>query len=133
MQGIRRVAFCVLVDQGRALLVHRHPGRRLYPDVWDLPGGHVERGESPDATARREVAEELGVTVVDLELVAVPVDVPGVVTHTFVAHRWQGEPANLAPHEHDAIGWFTPAEAEALRLAVPEVAAILWSAVPTAP
>lgn len=129
MEEVRRVAFCVLAEQGRALLVHRHAGRRLYPDVWDLPGGHVEPGETPDATARREIAEELGVTVVDLELVDVPVDVPGAITHTYVALRWLGEPANLAPHEHDAIGWFTPAEAEGLTLAVPEVAAILWAAV----
>ena len=112
MEEIRRVAFCVLVDQGRALLVHRHAGRRLYPDVWDLPGGHMEPGESPEATARREVAEEVGVTLVELDLVDVPVDVPGAVTHTFVALSWQGEPANCAPHEHDEIGWFTPAESE---------------------
>ena len=129
MEEIYRVAFCVLVHQGRALLVHRHAGRRWYPDVWDLPGGHVEPGESPDATARRELAEELGVTLGELELLAVPVEVPGTVTHTYVALSWRGDPANLALDEHDAIGWFTPAEAEGLRLAVPEVAAILCAAV----
>ena len=129
MEQIRRVAFCVLVHQGRALLVHRHPGRRWYPDVWDVPGGHVEPGETPEATARRKAAEELGVTVRELELLAVPVEVPGTLTHTYVALAWRGEPANLAPHEHDAIGWFTPAEAEGLPLAVPEVAAILRAAV----
>lgn len=46
-----------------------------------------------------------------------------------LARAWEGEPANVAPHEHDAIGWFTPAEAEGLALAVPEVTAILWAAV----
>jgi 8-oxo-dGTP pyrophosphatase MutT (NUDIX family) len=132
MEELRLVSFCVLVDQGRALLVHRHAGRRLFPDVWDLPGGHVEPGEAPDETARREVAEEVGVTVVDLELVDVPVDAPGAVTHVYLALSWHGDPANAAPHEHDQIGWFTPAEAELLRLAVPEVAAILRAAVATA-
>ena len=133
MDERHRVAFCVLVRQGRALLVHRHPGRRWYPDVWDLPGGHVEPGESTDATAQRELAEELGVTVSELELLAVPVEVPGTVTHAYVARAWSGEPANLAPQEHDAIGWFTPAEAAGLRLAVPEVAAIVSAAVATHP
>ena len=129
MAPIHRVSFCVLVRDGRAVLVNRHPGRHSYPDVWDLPGGHIEPGESPSATARREVAEELGVVVGDLEPVPVPVNVPGAETHVFVALTWSGEPTNLAPDEHDAIGWFSPAEAGALRLAIPEVAAILDAAI----
>ncbi len=40
---------------GRVLLVHP-----TYKDTWDIPGGYVERGESPAAACRREVAEELG-------------------------------------------------------------------------
>jgi len=32
-----------------------------YKDGWDLPGGYVEPGESPQAAAIREVLEELGV------------------------------------------------------------------------
>ncbi|MFG1637432.1 NUDIX domain-containing protein [Pseudonocardia alni] len=40
---------------GRILLVHP-----TYKDTWDIPGGYVERGESPAAACRREIAEELG-------------------------------------------------------------------------
>jgi 8-oxo-dGTP pyrophosphatase MutT (NUDIX family) len=32
----------------------------VYQDTWDLPGGAVEAGESPQAACRREVTEELG-------------------------------------------------------------------------
>jgi 8-oxo-dGTP pyrophosphatase MutT (NUDIX family) len=35
---------------------------------WDLPGGAVRRGERPEATARREMHEELGVTIDDWAL-----------------------------------------------------------------
>lgn len=31
-----------------------------YPDMWDIPGGQVENGETPDETIRREMNEELG-------------------------------------------------------------------------
>jgi 8-oxo-dGTP diphosphatase len=41
-------------EQGRVLLVHP-----TYKDTWDVPGGYVERGESPAAACRREIAEEL--------------------------------------------------------------------------
>ena len=44
-----------LDEAGRILLVHP-----TYKDTWDIPGGYVERGESPAAACRREIAEELG-------------------------------------------------------------------------
>lgn len=31
-----------------------------YPNMWDIPGGQVENGETPDETIRREMNEELG-------------------------------------------------------------------------
>jgi ADP-ribose pyrophosphatase YjhB (NUDIX family) len=43
----------------RAALIARHDRRgRL---VWSLPKGHVEKGETPEITAVREVAEETGI------------------------------------------------------------------------
>lgn len=40
---------------GRMLLVDP-----TYKPTWDLPGGDVEKDESPQATCRREIGEELG-------------------------------------------------------------------------
>ena len=42
-----------------------------YNDVWHLPGGVVEAGESPSAAAIREVKEELGLDVVAGRLMGV--------------------------------------------------------------
>ncbi|KIR63555.1 NUDIX hydrolase [Micromonospora haikouensis] len=44
--------------KGRVLLV-----RPSYKDHWDIPGGYVEPGESPRAACKREIGEELGLTV----------------------------------------------------------------------
>lgn len=35
---------------------------------WDIPGGHVELGETPEDTARRELYEETGATVGPLQV-----------------------------------------------------------------
>jgi 8-oxo-dGTP pyrophosphatase MutT (NUDIX family) len=40
----------------RVLLV-----RPTYKPGWDIPGGYMERGETPFETCRREVREELGI------------------------------------------------------------------------
>lgn len=53
-------------DQGRVLLVHP-----TYKDTWDIPGGYVERGESPAAACRRELAEELSIDRTPIRLIAV--------------------------------------------------------------
>lgn len=53
------VSYVVPIDpvDGAVLLVaHRNAG------LWLAPGGHVDPGEHPADTARRELAEELGVT-----------------------------------------------------------------------
>ncbi len=42
------------------VLVQRHVYRHLYP--WGLPSGFLKAGESPEAGALRELAEEVGLT-----------------------------------------------------------------------
>ena len=50
----------------RVLLVHP-----TYKETWDIPGGYVERGESPAAACARELKEELGIDRVPLRLINV--------------------------------------------------------------
>ncbi|SNR62384.1 ADP-ribose pyrophosphatase YjhB, NUDIX family [Haloechinothrix alba] len=63
-----RVAAGVLFtdDTGRVLML-----RMTYKDFWDIPGGYVEPGESPQAAAAREVREELGLDIAVGGLLAV--------------------------------------------------------------
>ena len=58
---MHEVVVGALVRGGQVLLVHRSPNKRAYPDVWDLPGGLIEAGESELGALTRELHEELGV------------------------------------------------------------------------
>jgi 8-oxo-dGTP pyrophosphatase MutT (NUDIX family) len=60
----------VVDDEGRIFCQMRSPQRKLFPNTWDIVGGHLEPGESPAEAMRREVAEETGwqVTVVLAEM-----------------------------------------------------------------
>ncbi|MCZ2847236.1 GNAT family N-acetyltransferase [Modestobacter sp. VKM Ac-2978] len=107
-----------LVREGRVLLGHRAAGRRWYPDVWDLPGGHVEDGESELAALRRELREEVGVQVagVDPEPVARLLD-EDLQLAVWSVRDWAGEPVNCCPEEHDELRWVAPDELAELSLA----------------
>ncbi|QIZ10817.1 NUDIX domain-containing protein [Priestia megaterium] len=56
---------CVIDDQGKILLQKRPEG------IWGLPGGLLELGESVEEAGRREVFEETGVEIGQLQLVEI--------------------------------------------------------------
>lgn len=100
-----RIVTALLRDGDRILLCHRSPERRWYPDVWDLPGGHVEPGENPAAALARELQEELGI-----DIAAPPLQElhgPTYDMQIWLIAAWTGSPINAAPDEHDTIAWFT--------------------------
>ena len=114
-----RIAVAALVSDGLVLLVHRHPSRRWYPDCWDLVGGHVEPDESPHQAVIRECLEELGVRVHEPLLIPMTVSDTTLNVHAFLVRRWDGEPVNAAPEEHDDLRWFRPRDLPSLTMAHP--------------
>ena len=113
-----RIVAALLRDGDRVLLCHRSAGRRWYPDVWDLPGGHVEDAERPGAALVRELREELGITITEppgspmREIRADTFDM-----QIWLVEVWTGTPVNAAPDEHDAIAWFEAGQLADLPLA----------------
>ncbi|MFN3650761.1 MAG: NUDIX hydrolase [Armatimonadota bacterium] len=58
-----RVAGVILHRDGRVLLQHRDDRPDIVsPNLWVIFGGHLEPGEEPEAGARREIQEELGLS-----------------------------------------------------------------------
>ena len=55
---------------GTFLLMHRHPGKDVYPGYWEASaGGSALQGEAPEECARRELREETGIRAERFELV----------------------------------------------------------------
>lgn len=123
----------LLCERGRVLLGRRSVSKRWYPSCWDVPGGHVEFGESPIEAAIREVQEELGVVVSTSDLAFVTAIVgDDFDLKVYTASRWSGAVINAAPHEHDEIAWLNPQDLEGRSLAHPALRDAVASALTVA-
>ena len=57
------VAVGVLIDAAGRFLLTSRPEGKVYAGFWEFPGGKVEAGESIEQALRRELHEELGITI----------------------------------------------------------------------
>src|SRR4051794_33325887 len=57
------VAVGILIREDDALLLSTRPEGKPYPGYWEFPGGKIEAGETVEQALRRELHEELGITI----------------------------------------------------------------------
>ncbi|MFG2990451.1 NUDIX hydrolase [Streptomyces sp. NPDC048257] len=116
------VGAVILNGNGEAFAQKRSPTRRLFPDTWDIVGGHVEAGETLLDALAREVEEETGWRLRHVRLFL------GTTT-------WTGDDGDGLRHEadylvevdgdvdhptlewskHTAFGWFGPDDLDHLK------------------
>jgi len=115
----------LILERGRILLGLRAPDNKIYPDVWDLFGGHVEDKESIEEALVRELREELDITPKTFEflttlLEADPPNNGKCLYHIYKITEWAGPGPRLRGAEHTEMRWHTLDEAVSSNLAVPE-------------
>jgi RimJ/RimL family protein N-acetyltransferase/8-oxo-dGTP pyrophosphatase MutT (NUDIX family) len=66
MRGVDCVGALIRDEQHRVYVQRRTAERRLLPGIWDIVGGHLEPGETPEQALAREVEEETGWKVRDI-------------------------------------------------------------------
>jgi ADP-ribose pyrophosphatase len=102
---VRHVPCVVLIpiqDDGRVILIrqYRHSVKR---ELWELPAGSLDPGESPEAAAARECEEEIGLAPHRLERLADLFPAPGYCDEemTFFRATELRAPAPDSPHKPD--------------------------------
>lgn len=99
------VAVGVLVRADGCFLLTSRPEGKVYAGYWEFPGGKVERGETVEAALRRELVEEIGITIGAVHPWRVElVDYPHALVrlHFCKVFDWQGE---LHMHEGQSFAW----------------------------
>ncbi|MCR8828177.1 (deoxy)nucleoside triphosphate pyrophosphohydrolase [Pseudosulfitobacter koreensis] len=104
------VSAVALIDvDGRVLLAQRPEGKSM-AGLWELPGGKVEAGETPEAALIRELNEELGIEtwqscLAPLTFASHSYDDFHLLMPLFACRRWGGTPMSK---ENQALKWVRP-------------------------
>lgn len=99
----------ILNAEGQLLLIQRL--RQPEAGAWGLPGGKIDFGEPAADTARREIAEELGIEIEILGLACIAETINAGdgrhwIAPVYDARIVSGTPSILEPEKHGAWGWF---------------------------
>ena len=101
------VAVGVLVDaEGRFLLTSRPEGK-VYAGYWEFPGGKLEAGETVEQALRRELIEELGITIGAVhpwKIELMDYEHARVRLHFCKVYEWSGE---FEMREQQSMAWQT--------------------------
>jgi 8-oxo-dGTP diphosphatase len=99
------VAVGVLIDREGQFLLTSRPQGKVYEGYWEFPGGKIEAGETVEQALRRELQEELGITIACATPWKVEVmDYPHarVRLHFCKVFEWSGE---LQMREQQSMAW----------------------------
>ena len=99
------VAVGILIRADGALLLATRPEGKPYAGYWEFPGGKIEAGETVEEALRRELHEELGITIGGAQVwKTTEHDYPHALVrlHWCKVHDWTGE---FEMREGQAMSW----------------------------
>jgi 8-oxo-dGTP diphosphatase len=106
------VAAAALVRADGRLLLQQRPEGKPMAGLWEIPGGKIEAGESPQGALVREMLEELGVVLDERDLEAFAFAAHGyesfnLLMPVFMIRRWQGD---VTAREGQNLAWVSADE-----------------------
>jgi 8-oxo-dGTP diphosphatase len=105
-----KIGIGVMVFKDGKVLMARRKGSHGQGE-YAFPGGHLEYMEGFEECARREVREECGIEIEDIEFLLIANVVkyaPKHYVHITLTAKWKnGEPVNREPEKSEAWAWYS--------------------------
>jgi 8-oxo-dGTP diphosphatase len=58
-----KIVIAAIIERDGCILIGKRKQGKQHPGAWEFPGGTLEEGETPEQCLRRELQEELDITV----------------------------------------------------------------------
>jgi 8-oxo-dGTP diphosphatase len=106
----------IFLNENQEILLHLRDNKPdiPYPNMWGLPGGHVDEGETPEECIVREMREELGLSLQNVTLFTAAERSYGR-EHTYWA-KANFCPEDITLGEGQGIRWFSYSEIQQIVL-----------------
>lgn len=104
MKPIRKAVKCCLIENDKIVITKYLKGRKQ--GYYDIPGGKIEEGETPEGAAIREMNEETGIIVSDLVQTGIfEVEYPNriYIFDVFIAKQYEGKPQDFEENTSEWI------------------------------
>jgi 8-oxo-dGTP diphosphatase len=105
---------CAIIENGGKVLCAQRSESMSLPLKWEFPGGKIDGGESPEECLRRELVEEMGISVrVGKSLAPSTHQYPtfAVTLYPFICSIESGD---IVLYEHAIIAWLLPEQLNTL-------------------
>lgn len=102
------IAAGILINTQGYCLLSTRPEGKSYAGYWEFPGGKIESQEKPFDALKRELKEEINVTVSCAKLWLTKQSTYSSVTvnlYFFLVYRWEGE---ILAKEGQSLSWQNP-------------------------
>jgi 8-oxo-dGTP diphosphatase len=105
---------CAVIEHDGTILAAQRSETMSMPLKWELPGGKLESGETPEACLVRELREELAIGISIGR--SLPVTTHSYETFTVTLYPFVCTPTDgvMTLHEHRAVAWMEPEQMSAL-------------------